>query len=136
MASTVAYIALGSNLGDRAAYLHQAVEALRRQPGIAVTRLSSFHETAPVGGPPGQGPFLNAAAELRTDLSPGELLRVLLDTERTLGRVRGEHHGPRTIDLDLLFHGDQVLQEPGLTIPHPRLPERLFVLGPLAEIAP
>jgi 3-oxoacyl-[acyl-carrier protein] reductase len=136
MASTVAYIALGSNLGDRAAYLLQAVEALRRQPGIAVTRLSSFHETAPVGGPPGQGPFLNAAAELRTDLSPPELLHVLLDIERALGRVRAEHHGPRTIDLDLLFYSDQVVQEPGLTIPHPRLPERLFVLSPLAEIAP
>jgi 3-oxoacyl-[acyl-carrier protein] reductase len=136
MATIVAYIALGSNLGDRAAYLHQAVEALRCQPGVAVTRLSSFHATAPVGGPPGQGPFLNAAAELRTDLAPPELLRALLDIERGLGRVRAEHHGPRTIDLDLLLYGDRVVQEAGLTIPHPRMHERVFVLGPLAEIAP
>jgi 2-amino-4-hydroxy-6-hydroxymethyldihydropteridine diphosphokinase len=136
MASTVAYIALGSNLGDRATNLQRAVEALRGRPQIAVTRLSSFHETAPVGGPPGQGAYLNAAAELRTDLSPAELLGVLLAIERDLGRVRTEHHGPRTIDLDLLLYGDQVVQEPGLTVPHPHLPERLFVLGPLVEIAP
>src|SRR5262245_65768161 len=105
MASTVAYIALGSNLGDRAAYLHKAVEALRRQPGIAVTRLSSFHETAPGGGPPGQGPYLNAAAQLRTERPPSQVLRVLRDLERDWGRGRRGRDGPRTIGLDWLLQG-------------------------------
>jgi 2-amino-4-hydroxy-6-hydroxymethyldihydropteridine diphosphokinase len=134
--SVTAYIALGSNLGDRHGHLHKALAALRKRPGIAVSRISSFHETAPVGGPPGQGPYLNAAAELQTDLTPNELLRVLLDVEHQLGRVRGEHHGPRTIDLDLLLCGDEVRNDPELILPHPRMHERSFVLGPLAEIAP
>jgi 3-oxoacyl-[acyl-carrier protein] reductase len=132
----IAYIALGSNLGDRRSFLDQALQALREQPGIEVVRVSSYHETAPVGGPPGQGLFLNAAAELRTDLPPAELLRVLLDVEKRLGRVRRERYGPRTIDLDLLLYGDTILSGSELTLPHPRLHERLFVLRPLAEIAP
>jgi 2-amino-4-hydroxy-6-hydroxymethyldihydropteridine diphosphokinase len=134
--SVTAYIALGSNLGDRQSFLDRAIQWLREQPGIAVTRISSFHETAPVGGPPGQGSYLNAAAELQTDLKPDELLQVLLDVERRLGRVRREHHGPRTIDLDLLLYGDEVRTDADLTLPHPRMDERSFVLGPLAEIAP
>src|SRR5205809_605995 len=130
-----AYIALGSNLGDRQHYLTQALGALQER-GIAVTRASTFHETAPVGGPPGQGPFLNAAAEIQTALQPDELLRVLLEVEHSLGRVRQERYGPRTIDLVVLLYGDQVVQEPHLVVPHPLMHERRFVLQPLAEIAP
>jgi 3-oxoacyl-[acyl-carrier protein] reductase len=131
-----AYIALGSNLGDRRDYLDRAVQLLRQEPGIAVSRVSTYLETAPVGGPPGQGPYLNAAAELQTDLPPEQLLRVLLRIEQQLGRVRHERHGPRTLDLDLLLHGDARCETPELTLPHPRLHERPFVLEPLAEIAP
>jgi 2-amino-4-hydroxy-6-hydroxymethyldihydropteridine diphosphokinase len=134
--SMTAYIALGSNLGDRADNLRRAIEALKRRSGIEVTRRSSFHETAPVGGPPDQGPYLNAAAELRTDLAPGQVLAALLDIERQLGRVRTVYHGPRTIDLDLLLYGDQIVDEPGLQVPHPRMHQRRFVLAPLSEIAP
>jgi 2-amino-4-hydroxy-6-hydroxymethyldihydropteridine diphosphokinase len=134
--SVTAYIALGSNLGDRRAYLDQALEALRRQPGIAVTRVSSIYETEPVGGPPGQGPYLNAVAEVDTGRTADELLRALLDVEAGLGRVRLERDGPRTLDLDLLLYGDLVRADSHLTVPHPRLHERLFVLRPLAEVAP
>src|SRR5205814_2232068 len=97
--------------------------------------VSSMYETAPVGGPPGQGPYLNAAARLHTELGPRALLDLLLETERRLGRVRDVRHGPRTIDLDLLLYDEQVLHVPGLELPHPRLHERWFVLAPLAEIA-
>ena len=135
MAAT-AYIGLGSNLGDRRAYLDRALAGLRGWPGVEVTRISSVYETAPVGGPAGQGPYLNAVAELRTDLAPEALLQVLLAVESGLGRVRAERDGPRTIDLDLLLYGDLVREDPQLILPHPRLHQRLFVLQPLAEIAP
>jgi 2-amino-4-hydroxy-6-hydroxymethyldihydropteridine diphosphokinase len=134
--SAVCYIALGSNLGDRKQFLEQALDLLRQRTGVRVVEVSKFWETAPVGGPSDQGPFLNAAARLETDLSPRDLLQALLDTEQQLGRVRRERSGPRTIDLDLLLFGDQVIEEDGLTVPHPRMHERTFVLGPLAEIAP
>jgi 2-amino-4-hydroxy-6-hydroxymethyldihydropteridine diphosphokinase len=134
--SATAYIGLGSNLGDRRRFLDQALEHLRRWPGIAVERVSSYYETAPVGGPPGQGKYLNAAAKLQTDLEPRPLLKSLLDIEQALGRVRGEKDGPRIIDLDLLLYDDRVCRELDLVVPHPRLQERLFVLHPLVEIAP
>jgi 2-amino-4-hydroxy-6-hydroxymethyldihydropteridine diphosphokinase len=131
-----AYIALGSNLGDRRDHLERALQALRERPGIVVVQVSAFHETDPVGGPPGQGRYINAAAEVRTELPAGELLRVLLDIEQGLGRVRDEHFGPRTIDLDLLLYGTLVCATAELTLPHPRMHQRLFVLEPLTEIAP
>jgi 3-oxoacyl-[acyl-carrier protein] reductase len=131
-----AYIALGSNLGERREFLNRALENLGDQPGIVITQVSSNYETAPVGGPLGQGNFLNAAAELQTELGPEELLRVLLEIEHGLGRVRDVPHGPRTIDLDLLLYDDLVRGGAELTLPHPRMHERLFVLQPLAEIAP
>jgi 2-amino-4-hydroxy-6-hydroxymethyldihydropteridine diphosphokinase len=134
--TVIAYIALGSNLGDRRVYLDRALQSLREQPGIVVSRVSSYYETEPVGGPPEQGKYLNAAAELRTDLEPAELMRTLLEVEKRLGRVRSEPNAPRTIDLDLLLYGDRVIDEPGLVVPHPRMHERLFVLEPLFEIAP
>ena len=134
MAAT-AYIGLGSNLGDRRARLDAALAALRGRTGVAVTRVSSIYETAPVGGPAGQGPYLNAVAELRTELDPEALLRVLLEIESAQGRVRTERDGPRTLDLDLLLYGDMVRDDARLTLPHPRLHQRLFVLKPLAEVA-
>jgi len=134
--SVTAYIALGSNLGDRRDYLDRTLQALQEHSAIEVTQVSTYYETAPVGGPPGQNPYLNAAAELRTELNPDHLLRVLLDIELQFGRVRAERFGPRTVDLDLLLYGDRVINEPHLTVPHPRMHERLFVLEPLAEIAP
>jgi 2-amino-4-hydroxy-6-hydroxymethyldihydropteridine diphosphokinase len=135
-----AYIALGSNLGDRAQHLDQALQFLGQSPGVAVAKVSSYHETDPVGGPAGQGKFLNAAAELRTTLEADELLRLLLEIESKLGRVRHERHGPRTVDLDLLLFDLEVkaasFDSFDLIVPHPRMQERLFVLEPLAEIAP
>jgi 2-amino-4-hydroxy-6-hydroxymethyldihydropteridine diphosphokinase len=134
--SVTAYIALGSNLGDRQAFLDQALARLAEHQGVRVEQVSRAWETHPVGGPPGQGLFLNAAARLSTDLSPHELLQLLLSVEQQLGRERGERNGPRIIDLDLLLHGELVLRDPVLELPHPRMHERTFVLGPLAEIAP
>jgi len=131
-----ACIALGSNLGDRRVNLDGAVAALRAHPAICVNRVSSWIETAPVGGPAGQPKFLNGAAELQTDLSPRELLTVLLAIEQQYGRTRDVADGPRTLDLDLLLYDDFVLDEPDLVLPHPRMAQRRFVLEPLAEIAP
>jgi 2-amino-4-hydroxy-6-hydroxymethyldihydropteridine diphosphokinase len=131
-----AYVALGSNLGEREDFLKRALEAMRRQPGLSVERVSSVHETEPLGGPAGQGKYLNAVAELRTDLKAKQLLDALLGIEKSLGRVREQRFGPRTIDLDLLLYGDSVIDTPDLVVPHPRMHERLFVLEPLCEIAP
>src|SRR5437016_4288974 len=107
--SITAYLALGSNLGDRGANVRQALALLAEHDGIRVARVSSFHETDPVGGPPGQGRYLNAAAELETSLSAPELLRALLEVEKKLGRVRLEKDGPRTLDLDLLLYGQEIV---------------------------
>jgi 2-amino-4-hydroxy-6-hydroxymethyldihydropteridine diphosphokinase len=136
--TVTAYIALGSNLGDRKGNLDQALALLTQLPQSTLGRVSSYQETEPVGGPPGQGKYLNAAAELRTSLSAPELLRALLEVEKKMGRQRGARFGPRTIDLDLVLYGLEQLKLPeaDLEVPHPRMHERLFVLGPLAEIAP
>src|SRR5438132_6316024 len=133
---TTAYIALGSNLGERGENLERALQALQESPGVEVTQMSSFYETAPVGGPAGQENYLNACAELQTGVELRELLRVLLEVEQRLGRVRKERYGARTIDLDLLLYGDRVIRDDALIVPHPRMQERQFVLQPLAEIAP
>jgi 2-amino-4-hydroxy-6-hydroxymethyldihydropteridine diphosphokinase len=131
---TVAFIGLGSNLGDREGNLRAA---LARLTELGEVRASSFRETDPVGVTD-QPKFLNAAAELSTDLPARDLLDALLAIERDLGRdrAREERWGPRTLDLDLLLYGDDVIDEPGLTVPHPRLAERRFVLEPLHELAP
>ncbi len=134
--SVTAYIGLGGNLGNRQDYLDRAIQALQDHTNIQVTQISSYYETDPVGGPPNQGAYLNAVVEIETDLPPDELLQELLDIEHELGRVRREPHGPRTIDLDLLLYGDRVQNHPDLTIPHPLMHERGFVLEPFAEIAP
>ncbi len=129
-----ALVALGSNLGDRAGYLLSGLAALSRA-GVRVLRLSRVYETEPVG-PPGQGPYLNQVAAVETELEPAELLALLLAVERAHGRVRTERYGPRTLDLDLLDYEGRILDLPGLTLPHPRLHERAFVLVPLLEVAP
>jgi len=127
---TRAYVGVGANLGDREATIRAALAAL---PGVVA--VSELRETAPVGVVD-QPPFLNGAAALETELSPRELLDALLEVERRLGRERRERWGPRTIDLDLLLHGDDVVDEPGLTVPHPRLHERRFALEPLLDLDP
>ncbi|QKI80671.1 2-amino-4-hydroxy-6-hydroxymethyldihydropteridine diphosphokinase [Kroppenstedtia eburnea] len=129
-----AHLGLGSNLGDRRLQLEEALRRLHRREGIQLTRLSSLYETAPVGFLD-QPPFLNLCAEIRTTLSPAVLLRTLLQVEQELHRVRRVRWGPRTIDVDLLLYGDRILREERLTVPHPRMTERPFVLIPLAEIA-
>lgn len=131
---TLVYLGLGSNLGDRAAVLERAVVLLEAQ-GLKTRARSSTWLTEPVGGPP-QGWYLNAVLAAETTLSPEALLSLCLETEREMGRVRGERFGPRTIDIDILFYGEERRDSPELTVPHPRLHERLFVLAPLVEIAP
>jgi 2-amino-4-hydroxy-6-hydroxymethyldihydropteridine diphosphokinase len=131
-----AYVGLGANLGDRERTLHAAVDALAEEDGIQVIVVSTLRETDPVGVG-GQPRFLNGVVELDTTLAARELLDRLLAIEQRFGRVRiPAEHGPRTLDLDLLLYGDEELDEPGLTVPHPRLHERRFVLEPLAELAP
>jgi 2-amino-4-hydroxy-6-hydroxymethyldihydropteridine diphosphokinase len=134
---TRAFVGLGSNLGDPRAQIGRAVELLGAEKGVEVVALSTLRETDPVGYED-QPRFLNGAAELRTSLSARELLERLLAIERELGRVRGEgpRFGPRTIDLDLLLFGSEIVAEPGLVVPHPRLHERRFALEPLAELDP
>jgi 2-amino-4-hydroxy-6-hydroxymethyldihydropteridine diphosphokinase len=131
---TVAYIGLGANLGDREENIRAAIERLAELGALLV---SSFRETDPVGVTE-QPRFVNAVAELETELGASALLGQLLEIERELGRDRSREQrwGPRTIDLDLLLYGDEVIDEPGLTVPHPRLAERRFVLEPLHELAP
>jgi len=131
---TTIYLSLGSNVGDRAGHIARAMEALDAA-GVRVARQSSLYVTEPVGFR-AQAWFLNCAVEAETALMPRQLLRVLRDVERKLGRRRLVAQGPRTIDMDLLFYGAQVMRTPELTVPHPRLAERRFVLLPLAEIAP
>jgi 2-amino-4-hydroxy-6-hydroxymethyldihydropteridine diphosphokinase len=136
MARTV-YLGLGSNLGDRSGLLAQALDALRRE-GIEVLRVSSIYESDPVGPIREQPTFLNAVAELRTELEPDTLLSLCLEIEGSLGRVRDRDRdkGPRTIDLDLLLAEDAICRSPRLELPHPALTERAFVLGPLLELEP
>jgi len=130
----VAYIGLGANMGPRSETLRRAIKALNGHKLVTVVRVSALLETAPVGGPP-QNPYINAAAELRTALGARDLLDVLLHIERVFGRRRGVRWGPRTLDLDLLLYDREVVREPALTVPHPLMHERRFVLEPLAEIA-
>lgn len=132
---SLALIGLGSNEGDRRAALVRALKALDQRPGIAVVRQSRLIETAPAGGPSGQGLFLNAVAVLETTLAPETLLAALHEVEDSLGRRRAIRWGPRTIDLDLLLFDQLVLSTPSLTVPHPRMAWRRFVLEPAAEIA-
>ncbi|MFN7528190.1 MAG: 2-amino-4-hydroxy-6-hydroxymethyldihydropteridine diphosphokinase [Dolichospermum sp.] len=128
-------IALGSNMGESLAILEGAIKSLEKTPGITIKAKSSWYRTAPVGGP-SQPDYLNGAAILEVQLSPQKLLETLLNIEQEFGRVRQEHWGPRTLDLDVLLFDDLILETPDLQIPHPRMTQRAFVLVPLAEIAP
>ena len=134
MGEKTVYISLGSNLGDRASMLERAIAAMN-SAGIRVMRQSSVYVTEPVGAP-GQAWFLNAVVEVETSLLPLQLLHALLKIERELGRRRITPHGPRAIDLDLLFYGPSVIRTRELEVPHPRLTERRFVLIPMAQLAP
>jgi 2-amino-4-hydroxy-6-hydroxymethyldihydropteridine diphosphokinase len=130
-----AFIGLGSNLGDSAATMRRAFAELARLPGTRLLRSSSLYRTAPIAAEP-QPDYVNAVAALETDLTPEELLASLLALEARHGRERSVPDAPRTLDLDLLSYGDQVIAQPGLTVPHPRMHLRAFVLKPLIEIAP
>ncbi|NOT30493.1 MAG: 2-amino-4-hydroxy-6-hydroxymethyldihydropteridine diphosphokinase [Planctomycetes bacterium] len=138
MSAVTAFVALGSNLGNRSANLDGAVEALRSADEVEVVRVSSWIETRAEGGPPGQGDYLNGCLEARTTLAPEDLLWLLLRIETQFGREREREvpSGPRPLDLDLLLYGELELERPGLIVPHPRLEERLFVLEPLCALAP
>lgn len=132
---TLAYIGLGSNLGNREGTLARAVQLLGEADCVDVVGVSELRATDPVGVVD-QPRFLNGAVSVETALSPRALLDLLLEIERSLGRVREERWGPRLVDLDLLVYGDEVIDEPGLHVPHPRLHERRFALEPLAELNP
>ncbi len=125
-----AYLGLGSNLGDRRGHLRAAVAAL---PDVVA--VSPVYETDPVGGPPGQPPFLNLVVALETELTPRQLLELANRLEEAAGRVRTEKDGPRTLDVDVLLVGDLRVDEPDLVVPHPRMWQRRFVLAPLADLA-
>jgi len=132
---TRSYIGIGANLGDREATLRSAVAALGMIPGVEVVAVSTLRESEPVGSIIEQPRFLNGAVAVETSLGARELLDLLLRIEAEHGRTReGPHGGPRTLDLDLLIHGDERVDEPGLSVPHPRLHERDFVLEPLREL--
>ncbi len=129
------YLGLGSNLGDRSANLAEALRRLAEQPQIEVVRTSSVYESDPVG-PQGQPDFLNQVAHVQVTCSARALLAIIRRIESEMGRVRTRCWGPRAIDLDILLYGDEVIDEPDLTVPHPQMLARQFVLVPLAEIAP
>jgi 2-amino-4-hydroxy-6-hydroxymethyldihydropteridine diphosphokinase len=130
-----AYLALGSNVGDRAALLQLAVDELRAAPEVRVVAVSGVYETEPVGGPP-QDAYLNAVVAVDTTIDPHALLSLAQRVERRGERQRGERWGPRTLDVDVLLYGDVRLDDADLTIPHPRMWERGFVLAPLRDVAP
>ncbi len=133
----IVYLGVGSNLGDRDANIRRGIALLKEHEDIKILEVSALHETEPVGGPP-QGPYLNGAVKISTDLLPLDLLSQLKMAERRLGRMKSEiPSAPRPLDFDILFYDDVVIVEgKHLTIPHPRLTERTFVLQPLSEIAP
>jgi 2-amino-4-hydroxy-6-hydroxymethyldihydropteridine diphosphokinase len=131
----IAYIGLGANLGDPGRQLEEALQRLAAAEEVEVLKVSGFYRNPPLG-PPDQPWYVNAVAQVRTRLAPQDLLRVLFQVERDLGRERRQHWGPRLIDLDLILYDGVVLSGPDLTLPHPEMHRRAFVLAPLAEIAP
>ena len=135
MSKHVAFVGLGSNLGDPESRLRAALAALAALREVQIAAVSSFYRSAPIGNAD-QPDFVNAVARLATGLTPRELLANLLDIERRYGRERSARNAPRTLDLDLLLYDDDTIAEPGLSVPHPRMHERAFVLAPLVEIAP
>jgi len=132
----IAYIALGANLGDREHNIRDALARLATNEDLRVVKVSSLLDNPAVGGPPGSPPFLNAVAQVQTTLDAHALLRRLLDIEHQMGRERHRKWEPRAIDLDLILYGDSTIRSPELTVPHPLMHQRAFVLSPLAQIAP
>jgi 2-amino-4-hydroxy-6-hydroxymethyldihydropteridine diphosphokinase len=130
-----AYLGIGSNVGDRVAHLQAAVDGLAATPGVTVVAVSPVYETAPVGGPP-QDHYLNAVVAVDTARPPRTLMEVGQRLEASEGRVRAARWGPRTLDVDVLLVGEEEVDEPDLTVPHPRLRERAFVLAPLSDLDP
>lgn len=132
------FVGFGSNLGDRVDFCDRAITLLGLLPHSQCVAVSSLYETEPVAdvGAPGEGWFLNGVVQLETELTPQHLLAICREIERALGRDPAHRSGPRTMDLDILFHGDRVIAEPDFIVPHPRLHRRRFVLEPLAELAP
>jgi len=128
------YLAFGSNLGDRSAFIDAALQMLDEHEAICVETVSAYHETEPVGGPEGQAMYLNAAARIRTVLEPHGLLKYIHHVESVLGRVRSVPNAARTIDIDILLFGNESFSTDELTVPHPRMHERDFVMKPLTEI--
>jgi 2-amino-4-hydroxy-6-hydroxymethyldihydropteridine diphosphokinase len=131
-----AYLGLGSNLGNRLAFLRGGRDILVNCPDIELVQASGVYETEAVGGPPDNPLFLNSVLQVQTSLEPRQLLEVCLAAEDEFGRSRPVRWAPRTLDIDILLYADQIVCEEDLTIPHPRLQERTFVLAPLMEIAP
>jgi 2-amino-4-hydroxy-6-hydroxymethyldihydropteridine diphosphokinase len=134
-APAIAYLGLGANLGDPPRQLREALKRLNEADEVEVSRVSAFYRNPPLG-PENQPWYVNAVARVRTRLGPEELLQLLQQIETAMGRLRGEHWGPRVIDLDLLLYNWEVILTPGLVVPHPEMHRRSFVLAPLAEIAP
>jgi len=135
MSESEVLVGFGSNLGDRSRLINRALKAISRLPETSLLKLSSLYETAPVGYLE-QGAFLNGIVQLKTLMSASELLACLLAIEKSLGRERIERWGPRTVDLDILFFADRIIDEVDLIVPHPEMARRLFVLEPLCEIVP
>ncbi len=133
--ATICYLSLGSNLGDRAGNLADALRRLRAHSQLQILKVSSLYQTAPLG-PPAQPDFYNIVAQFQADCPPEELLEIVQQVEQEMERVRGEHWGPRNIDIDILLFGDKNVDTPQLQLPHPQMMHRQFVLVPLAEIAP
>lgn len=131
----IAYLGLGSNLGNKISNINQAIELLDAAPGVRVVRVAPYYRTAPVGYTR-QGFFINTVAEIETSLPPLHLLQLSLGLEKVLGRVRGMRWGPRPIDIDLLLYGEEEINRPELVIPHPCMHQRAFVMVPLADLAP
>jgi 2-amino-4-hydroxy-6-hydroxymethyldihydropteridine diphosphokinase len=131
-----AYLGLGSNLGNRLAFLRGGRDTLGKRPGIELMQTSGVYETSAIGGPPDNPPFLNTVLQVQTSLEPMQLLEACLAVENEFGRSRPARWAPRTLDIDILFYADQIICAEHLTVPHPRLQERAFVLAPLVEIAP
>jgi 2-amino-4-hydroxy-6-hydroxymethyldihydropteridine diphosphokinase len=127
------YIGIGSNLGDRRKNIDDAISLLKGTDAVVVRRVSSIYETDPVSDIP-QGKYLNGVIEIETDLRPAALMRSCESVEKSLGRIRTVRNGPRKIDLDILYYGEETIDEPGLKIPHPRIGEREFVLRGLREL--
>ena len=133
--AVMAFLGLGSNLGDRLANLQAAVDAIQAEPGLRVVASSRVWETTPMGGPP-QPDYLNAVVRIETDLSARDLLDVARRVETRLGRIRKERWGARTIDVDVLLYDQEQIDEPDLVVPHPRMSQRAFVILPLLELEP